>query len=129
MDPKSPQFKRLKQQLYRRLAKSGFVDIEKQANEETGLLPGLHDVRATRIEFEARRQYYNKASWFLETFDWESLDLGRNAQVLKRRYRKVWALHCEGLKGPEIAKALRLRPQTVWRAIRQLNAILIETKP
>ncbi len=100
MNFKSPEFKKLQKEWYKKLAKSGFVDIEQNEYELKN--------PATGAPFTAEEtiQYYKLASAYLENTDFETLN-----------EKLVWFLHSQGETGRTIGTALNKSASYVSRII------------
>ena len=81
-----------------KLKDSGFVDAE---DRKTGKLKMWHSQafrqRTTPVTFAAKKAYFEKASRFLHTYEFESLEESL-----------VWIMHADGRYIREIAAALKL---------------------
>lgn len=115
-------FQRLQREWYGKLAKSGFVDIEKGdqliAWSSRWMNQERYGYRPT--ELQEREQYYQLANDFL--VEWGEL-------FMSELERAIWELYCEGMGCRKIAAALKAKgTQTnkdyVHWAIRDLKQIM-----
>lgn len=126
MDPK--QFQQLKRKWYKKLAATGFKDIE----DEYGRLRSNNDAEyddewlrtADRkvklgnsegaytplVNKNARAEYYRLASQYIWT-----------AKFLTRTHRRIWELHCEGTPLTVIAKQVKLARSTVQKRVEDMR--------
>src|SRR5215813_13107079 len=95
----SKKFERLKAQWYRKLAKSGFEDIEDDKGQLRKDTSKRRMQSRDRSEIEALAEYYRRAEhWLLERpTPWDP------------RHRDIWALHSEGLSYGVISKRLNIK--------------------
>jgi hypothetical protein len=102
---KSPEFKKLKREWYKKLADDGFEDIEKnemELFEPTRMLTEVH---------EATYRYFVNAKNFLESGSFET-----------KKDKVLWFMHSEGWLGTEIAKMLSMTESKVSRTIAKYEA-------
>lgn len=83
----TPEFKKLQAQWDKKLASSGFVDIEKP---DGSLTDG-------RFRTQQKAAYYEEVSHHLWHSEFDS-----------PKHRKIWGLHAEGLTYKQIAKRVRI---------------------
>ena len=116
----SIQFRKVQKDWYRRLAKEGFEDIEKDE-----MLKTWHNVyfqiRHSPEAIEDSARYFNMASEFLNHYQ-----LFFNSEL----ERRIWSLHCEGHGCRTIAWQLqndniRINKDYVHWIIRDLKAIML----
>ena len=112
----NPEFKKLKQQWYGKLAKSGFKDIELPG--DCAMLQHYDSTRFYRVEsdvFGAQQAYYERAGQFL----FENAFL-----CAKQRY--IWKEHSEGRENTEIAKKHHIGLGFVAKEIRKVRAKMLD---
>lgn len=93
-------FKDLKSKWYKKLADTGFDDIE----DSEGDIKSKGDAKVIKNALqdkEQRETYYSIAREFLETYNFEN-DTAKD----------IWRLHCEGLGKLSIAKELNITAYT-----------------
>lgn len=116
MDPKSPEFKKLQREWYRKLKKSGFEDAEQDEvnlNQWSTYIKHRH----TPSEFQAQQEYFQLAGQFLH-----------NYRFLDDRDKQIWTLHSEGLTISEICKVItdpRKSKSTVRNVVTRLKKIML----
>jgi hypothetical protein len=116
------EFKSLKSKWYKKLAKSGFEDIE--GNEEYFNASDTFTRHSSRYRdsvqrFEAKQEYYRLAGHFLYDHKFSS--------TLEKM---IWQLHSEGLSIREITKKLQDRnvathKNKVHETLQQLKTIMV----
>ncbi len=111
--------KKLQEIWRKRLAKSGFVDIERP-NDETGMLRTTTTSGSTiplrRLNWELQAQYYQYATSFLNDYEFDS-----NLE------RIIWEYHSNGISTRNISKILnkvrkkKILRMKVWNTITRLR--------
>lgn len=116
---KTPEFKKLQEQWYKKLKKSGFKDIEQ--NEDRLMVWDSTEFQKnySEIKFKARESYYRMAEHFLT-----------NHKFTSEAERYTWQLHSEGKSIREIIKLMRARGfkaymDLVWGRIKTLRQIML----
>lgn len=92
MNLKSKEFKDLKDRWYKKLKKSGFVDIE----EDEKRLLEYHNTKYSSsdpLAFSSQQRYFELAGQLLHSFPFKSSE-----------QRTIWTLHCEGKTVRSIGK-------------------------
>jgi len=109
---KSAKFKKLQNEWYDKLEKSGFEDIEER-NSHHEMLKRWHSFdfpKKDQEKVEQQRQYFLDAAWFLTHF-----------KGFKRFERRVWTLHTDGLSLREIAARLKVNKDKVHAIVKNLQ--------
>lgn len=120
--PKQQNYRQLKKVWYKKLAQSGFIDIE----TKSGLLKGgstssKFNNKTSRATQTAKQQYYYMANELLNTHTFDSeLD------------KAIWAYHAEGISVRDIAKILKKLPlkrsfsnrTSVWLIVKKYGDII-----
>lgn len=114
---KTPEFRRLRGQFYRKLKASGFRDIE---NEQ-----GYLTDHQTQYDFEQRIQFRpglfeENRDYFIWAEHMVNLALFESAQD-----RKIWILHAQGVSSHEIAGKVKCSQTWASRKIRTIRKYLI----
>lgn len=97
VDPNNPKFKKLQKTWYKKLADTGFVDIERHGDKQTSHAARFAD-NYDPITTPAKEHYYRVASQMLYEYDFKD-----------ELERAAWELHCEGLSIRNIVKTLNNR--------------------
>jgi hypothetical protein len=97
---------------YKKLAKGGFVDIERNDGQLKDYQQQRAYRKASRVVVEATQEYYSQASAFLETHTWTNIF-----------DRQVWALHSEGFSVREIGRLLNRSATPIQRRIRRVRIL------
>ena len=130
------EYVKLRDQWYRRLKAQGFEDIEfgicaagvRELPWPTGTVSSAKRRTARDVNVPVPIDEERSAADFHDNYTYWALcrqflnSQSRNRP--KRRERRVWALHCEGLKGREISRRLRLNKNTVQRILHRVEAAM-----
>ena len=94
---KNKKFKSLQKLWYKKLAKTGFVDIENTNLPDPDIkkCDVIHFNKVTPDEYETRTKYYSLARGLLNTFAFES-----------ELHKKIWEYHSEGISTRKIEKLI-----------------------
>lgn len=109
------EYAKLKKVWYKKLAKSGFEDIETN-KEKLKVWSNRFTQQKSVDSREAKEQYYHMATSFLNSYKFSS-------QIEKI----IWEYHTEGISGRDIAKILKKTKvfksnrQTIWLMIKHLK--------
>lgn len=109
MDQK--QLQKLQQKWYKKLAKSGFKDIEDPSRQDNPLIhwDSIEFQRYwTPDAFVEKQRYYELARQMLFDFKFKS-----------KRDKKIWELHADGAQNKDIAKVVDLHPNWVSKIIKK----------
>ena len=115
---KKTEFNKLKSEWYKRLAESGFEDIEQ---DEIYLKRGMSLIDPRRVTWESQAEYYQMATYFLNEYKFKS-----NLE------RTMWEYHMNGISVRDIAQTLgevlkRYIPRmNVWRVINLLERAMFK---
>lgn len=106
MDRNSPEFKKLQAEWNKKLAASGFEDIEDSNGQLKGKWSGDSDIRNkyTELTYAAKERYYQLAGQFLNDYPFKT-----------EKDRIIWEMHSEGISIRDIVKALKKRRFKVYR--------------
>lgn len=113
------ELQKLKKLWDKKLKASGFIDIEEQGYSDPLLIDWdshYYKCRYTKETFESKQYYYQQASLFLESYEFES-----------NREKKIWSMHSEGLPLREIAKKIRTTLYQVHKTVRQTSKIMLSS--
>lgn len=102
----SDDFKSLQAKWYKKLADEGFKDIEKEAQSLSG--------RFKSKQVEQIQDYYDKASSFLNDYDFRNL-----------KHKRIWDLHTQGLSTRKIAAIAKFSKSDVHRIIKKYESIML----
>lgn len=122
--PQPPQtdFAKLQAEWDKKLADSGFVDVEDR-RASGDLLKAWHgkyfQVRYTPDQFVAKREYYELATSFLNEFFFSEETLGYFGII--DQDKRVWSLHADGKSIREIAALLRTSKWRIEKTIATLT--------
>ena len=113
----TPEFLKLKIEYDKRLAASGFVDIEDQKYSEPRLK--VYDAKIRTMDpiaVATKTEYYHRCYQFLCNHEWSNAI-----------HKKIWQLHSEGIGTRAISKAIKEKkhqPDTVLRIIQYYKRIM-----
>lgn len=119
MKQKSKEFKKLQQEWYEKLAKSGFEDIETD-EQHLETWSNMYSYRIDLVKVESKQEYFRRAGQFL--FD----------RKFKNKIEKfIWASHADGISIRNIVKLLGKKGVVVYRnpvhlIIKRLRAEMIK---
>lgn len=99
--------KELKQLWYRRLAETGYHDIE----QEDGSLKAWDSFRFQNKQIEAKREYFLRALDLLNTYSFDN-----------PTHHRIWELHCNGASKRKIEREIMNLTPTYKRS--QIGNIL-----
>lgn len=115
MAKKAVNLKQLQAKWYKKLAKSGFEDIE-QDEDNLKFWSSFFSLRNPKVVWEAKAEYYTMAESFLNEFPFDT-----------QMEKNIWAYHSTGLSARDIAATLekakirKMSYVTVWRILRKLE--------
>lgn len=115
---KKTEFNKLKSEWYKRLAESGFEDIEQ---DEIYLKRGTSLIDRRRVTWESQAEYYQMATYFLNEYKFES-----NLE------RAMWEYHMNAISVRDIAQTLGevlkkyIPRMNVWRVINRLERAMFK---
>ncbi len=89
---KKTTFNKLKDAWYKKLAKSGFVDVER---DEVYLKRNVSTIDYRRVTWESQADYYHMTTHFLNDYAFKN-----------NRQRNIWEYHSNGISTRDIAKIL-----------------------
>lgn len=123
MNNKSPEFKALQARWYQKLSDKGFKDIEYDEDHLRKHHAEKFLDEYDEIRFNARTEYYQMASDFLNTHKFKN-----------RRQRVIWELHADGMAIREIVRNMTKRGFKAYKflvhtTIQELAAKMIGRKP
>jgi DNA-directed RNA polymerase specialized sigma24 family protein len=111
-------FRTLQQRWYKRLARSGFRDIEFTRNQQRRRRRGSPFLQKTPASSGLRQrqlyaeEYFRLAGWFLHDHDWSQEPA---------KAKMIWTLHAtQDMFYPQIAKKVGLGRGTVGKIVRRL---------
>lgn len=96
MSQNSPQFKKLKAVWDKKLAKSGFNDIEQEDENLKTWTTGILKKRTSIEAYKAKETYFQLAGQFLYSHKFDS-----------KEDMLIWKYHSDGLSSREIVKELK----------------------
>lgn len=109
MPQKKQSFKALQAKWYKRLADSGFQDIE-QANSPDEMLKRWDSHYFRRSikgqQFESTQEYYYRATQWLEEYAFKN-----------KTHKNIWTLHTEGVSLRGIARKLKQNYNSVYAIV------------
>lgn len=118
-------YKKLKEIWYKKLAKSGFEDIELDENTLKKGTRSSEFARPRSVKsWRSKEAYYYMATHFLHEHTFTS-----------SLERAIWEYHSNGISGRDIARLLtsvrskKINRMTVWRIVKKLNVIMKATYP
>ena len=128
MDRKTPAFKKLQKYWYKKLADSGFEDIEDTDNDtlkrfslalarskSSRPCPNNERYEREMTRYRANQEFYTLCRHFLHSPEFETL-------VAKRpKYRKAWEMYCEGTILQVIADEIKMHRCSVRYIVRKLT--------
>ncbi len=115
----SKSFKELQAEWYRKLAATGFEDIEDHRKADAPL-KSWHDHRFKRthdVTVESTRTYYERASLLLH-----------NGKFRTPTYRRIWELHSAGMSERKIMVELAKDPTLIHYTNVKVHYVIAETK-
>lgn len=110
----SKRFKALQARWYAKLAKSGFVDIEREDGTLIDREQERYAKEMPQDVAKAREAYYRAAEHYMT-----------RAGAMTKRDLAVWRLHVEGCNNTEIAEALGLARATVTKIVAKHRAYVL----
>ncbi len=113
----SSELKKLQAKWYKKLARSGFEDIEDTSspNEFLNTWDSLHFLsRYTVDQFHARERYFQLATQFLEEHMFDT-----------SREKSIWAEYCTGLSMRAIARNRRVSLHKIRVVIKKLEEAML----
>lgn len=103
---------------YKKLAKSGFEDIE-DTNSQNEMLKDWHSLKFLgphkKGRFEAQKRYYELACQFLHDHYFET-----------SREKAIWAKHTDGQTIREIAKQHKVSANTIGLILKRLRDVMLD---
>jgi hypothetical protein len=118
---KKPQteYERQKEIWYKKLADSGFVDIEENNGNDLKHWDGSGSTRHDPDYIQAKQEYYNVAMHFLTNHKFDS-----------ELEKVIWEYHSNAVSARNISKTLvsagfvKMGRMTVWRVIKRLRSAM-----
>lgn len=95
---KTKEFKKLKDKWYKKLEKSGFIDVEQDENTLIDWDSFRFGTARNKSHYEHHQEYFSYSGEFLHTNEFES-----------HKEHQIWSLHAEGKSIKEIADTLTAR--------------------
>lgn len=116
----TPEFKKLQQQWYKKLEKSGFDEQEQADGNLKKWSSYFKNTHSDPSKFWAKEEYFRLAGQFLWSNTWES-----------KYDRLVWELHSDGLSNNAVMKALKAKRKpyqktVVSEIIKKYAAMMLE---
>lgn len=111
MPKKKTDFKALQRKWYKKLAASGFEDIEDSPHTLKRYDSSFFQQTYDPDSYVAKERYFSLATQLLHTYKFTSA-----------RQRRVWELHCEGWSVEDIKKKCRMGTDQVQRVITEVAA-------
>lgn len=114
--------KKLQKLWYKKLAKSGFKDVEvtPARGEPTLERYGSYLLRQwnqTSSQLEARQRYFELARQFYWDHTFET-----------SKEKEIWKMHSEGLTGTDIANKFKTSKSTAKRIVQRLSKIMLSQR-
>lgn len=136
-------YKKLRDQWYKKIAKTGFKDIEDIGSPremlkrwdstwfrnrpgsrsstkkytEQSKLPSIDGENPSVQKFNAIQEYYYKAEHFLNAFEFKS-----------KKEKKYWDMHVKGLSAHEISRRCKASRKVVGSIINDLKKVMLAWK-